>query len=313
MKHRILVVSSANVDFVQRISGMPERGATVTELENSYAYVPGGKGANAALTFAKLGSNCVFCTKVGNDSNGNRLKQLYAAEDIDVRFIATDRREPTGLASILVEDDGANRIIVYPGANKKLAPSDVESAFTSYPDALFLQFEIPDKAILAASGFASAQGIPVFVDAAPARADFPLSSLGPIEIFSLNESETEIFTGINPSTAENCLRAVIRFSTMVKAKYIVLKLGARGSYLYDGSYYKAIPAYKVDAVDTTAAGDIYTAALTYEYLQSGDIDGAINFATAAAAIAVTRAGASTSVPDKAEILKFIEENGTVAK
>jgi len=313
LKHRILVVSSANVDFVQRVSDMPERGATVTELENSYAYVPGGKGANAALTFAKLGSDSVFCTKIGNDSNGNRLKQLYSAEGIDTRFIATDKREPTGLASILVEDDGANRIIVYPGANKKLTSSDVESAFTCYPDALFLQFEIPDKAIFAASAFAAAQNIPVFVDAAPARADFPLSSLGEVEIFSLNETETEIFTGINPSTAENCLRAVIRFSTMMKAKYIILKLGARGSYLYDGSYYKAIPAYKVDAVDTTAAGDIYTAALTYEYMQTKDIDSAINFATAAAALSVMKAGASTSVPDKAKILQFIEENGTVVK
>ena len=313
MKSRILVVSSANVDFVQRMERVPEPGETIIETEGGYTYIPGGKGANAAVTFARLGADCVFCAKVGNDANGARLRQLYSTEGIDVRFLVSDRTLSTGLASILVEADGSNRIMVYPGANKNLAPSDVEEAFTSYPDALFLQFEIPDKAIFAAVKFAEEHQIPVFIDAAPARADFPLDALKKIEIFSLNETETEIFTGIRPTTAENCLRASIRFSTMLNVRYIVLKLGKRGSYLYDGKYYRTVPSYDVEAVDTTAAGDIYTAALTHEYLQTQDIVRAINFATAAAAVSVSRPGASSSVPTRAEVVRFLDEKGVVLK
>lgn len=313
MKHRILVVSSANVDFVQRVTKVPEAGATVTESENGYSYIPGGKGANAAVTFARLGSDSVLCARVGNDANGSRLKQLYAGEGIDVRFLVTDRTASTGLASILVENDGSNRIIVYPGANRNLTPSDVEMAFTCYPDALFLQFEIPDKTIFAAAKYAAEKNIPIFVDAAPARSDFPLESFGKLEIFSPNESECEMLTGINPINAENCLRAAIRLSTALDVRYIVIKLGQRGCYLYDGKYYRIIPSYEVEAVDTTAAGDVYTAALTYDFLQSDDIIHAINFASAAAAISVTRMGASPSIPNKAEVLRFIEEKGVVVK
>lgn len=313
MKDRILVVSSANVDFVQRVCRVPDAGETVTEVGNGYSYVPGGKGANAALTFARMGADTVLCAKVGNDSNGTRLKQLYSNEGIDVRFLSADRTVPTGLASILVEDDGSNRIVVYPGANTKLSPADVEAGFTCYPDALFLQFEIPDKAIAAAARFAAEKEIPVFIDAAPARSNFPLDILKRVEIFSPNESETEILTGIKPVDGESCLRAAIRLSTSLDVNYIIIKLGKRGCYLYDGKYYRMVSSYDVEAVDTTAAGDVYTASLTYDYMQTKDIVHAINFATAAAAISVTRHGASTSIPTKAEVLKFIDEKGVIIR
>ena len=126
MDKRILVVSSANLDFVQRMRRVPRAGETVTEFSSGYSYVPGGKGANSAVTFARLGNDCVFCTRLGMDGNGNRLTAIYEKEGIDTRFITRDKKLPTGLASILVGEDGANRFTVYPGANDALTAADVE-------------------------------------------------------------------------------------------------------------------------------------------------------------------------------------------
>lgn len=303
MKKRILVVSSANIDFVQQVERVPYAGETVLEA-GSYEYLPGGKGANSAITFSRLGGECVFACKLGADQNAVKLKSLYKAEGIDTRFIYETPELPTGLASILVEKTGKNRIIVYPGANSALRPEDVEEPFNCYPDALFVQFEIPDDAVLEACRIAHEREIPVFVDAAPARSDFPLKALGRVEIFSPNESECQIFTGILPVDEASALRAAIRLSGMVDAKYIVIKMGAHGAFLYDGSEYYVFPAEQVKAVDATAAGDVFTAAMTYSYVQNGNIHSAIRMANIAAAIAVTRMGASSSIPTLAEVMEY---------
>ena len=307
MKKRILVVSSANLDFVQRMRRVPEAGETVIE-SSGYGYVPGGKGANSAVILARLGDDCVFCTRLGLDGNGNRLLSVYEKEGIDTRFIVRDKSAATGLASILVEEDGMSRIIVYPGANENLSPSDVEEAFTCYPDAVYLQFEIADEPILAAAKFAREKNIPLFIDAGPARADFPLESLGKVEIFSPNETETCQFTGIDPRDGEGYLRAAIKLSTMVDAKYIVIKTGSRGAYIYDGKYYHIVPSVPVSVADTTAAGDVFTAALTHFYMEGMDIERATHMANCAAAISVSRRGAYSSIPSLKEVLAFADEH-----
>ena len=303
-KQRILVVSSANIDFVQRMRRVPYAGETVSEPELKYSYVPGGKGANSAIAFARFGADCVFVCKLGNDSNGRRLTSLYKQEGIDTRYISVDEDEPTGLASILVEDNGKNRIIVYPGANAKINSADIEEGFTCYPDALYVQFEIPDDAVIEACRRANENDIPVFVDAGPARLDYPLKKLGKVEIFSPNETETKIFTGIAPMSEESCLRAAIKLSQVVDAKYIVIKLGERGAFIYDGREYYMIPAEKVEAVDTTAAGDVFTAVMTYVYLQNKNIVSAVKYATCAAALSVTKLGASSSIPTRDEVIAY---------
>lgn len=304
LKKRILVLSSANIDFVQQVERVPYAGETVLESSGSYEYLPGGKGANSAITFSRLGAECVFTCKLGSDQNAAKLKSLYRAEGIDTRFIYEEQGCHTGLASIFVEKTGKNRIVVYPGANAFLRPEDVEEPFNCYPDALFLQLEIPAEAVIEACRIAHERDIPVFVDAAPGRADFPLGDMGHVEIFSPNETECQAFTGIRPVDESSSLRAAIRLSGMVDAGYIVLKLGGRGAFLYDGSEYYVFPAEQVKAVDSTAAGDVFSAAMTYSYVQNGNIQSAIRMASIAAAISVTRRGASTSIPTFAEIMKF---------
>ncbi len=310
MKKRILVVSSANMDFVMNVGKLPEAGRTVVE-RRGYSYIPGGKGANAALTLARLGADCIFCAKLGSDANGQRLRALYSENGIDTRFITFDKKAPTGLAAIVVEENGDNRIIAYPGANERLSVGDVEDAMTTLPDAVFLQFEIPEKAVVATTKFAYEKHIPVFIDAGPAYVGYPLDELAPLEVISPNESETYALTGVMPNTMDNCLRASTVLMQKVQTKYVVIKLGERGAYIHDGKYSRLITPYECDAVDTTAAGDAFTAAMTHEYLKTGDIVKAVKYANAVGGIVVSRVGASSSIPTAAEVDSFIKERGII--
>ena len=304
---RILVVSSANIDLVARMNYIPRVGETLLE-SNRYEYIPGGKGANSALAVAKTGGDPVFCCKLGNDTHGAKLVSIYDSMGINTSFVTVDKKERTGLALVMVEPNADNRIIVYPGANRRLRPVDAEDAMTCYPDALYLQFEIPAETVLAAADLARAQGTPIIVDAGPAVKDFPLESLGPVEIFSPNEEETFAYTGIRPSGVESCLKACLALSNRVKAKYYVLKLGERGVFLYDGKFYSILASYNVDEVDTTAAGDAFTAAMTVEYLRSFDIKRACEYGNIAGALTVSKPGAFPSIPSHEEIKQFAEES-----
>lgn len=303
---RILTVSSANMDFVMSVSKIPQGGETQLE-SGTYQFVPGGKGANSAVAVRRLGGDSVFCCRLGKDANGSIMHNIYKKEGLDTRFIVVDPDAVTGLGAIMVEPNGQNRIILFPGANVRLTKEDIDASFICRPDALLMQLEITQDAVMHAAWTANEKNIPIILDAGPANRDFPLADLPPLEIFSPNETETEIFTGINPTNPDNCLRAAMALQKLVTAKYYVIKLGGRGCYIYDGKYYHCLPAYGVNAVDTTAAGDAFTAALTLEYLRSGDIVRAGRYANVVGALAVSKKGALPSLPTEAMVNKFIEE------
>jgi len=304
MKKRILTVSSANMDFVMDMPTIPKAGETVI-CGGSYKYLPGGKGANSATAFARLGGESIFCTRLGTDANGDALYNIYNKEGIDTRFIGRDATVPTGLAAIMVDAEGNNRIAVYPGANMTIENSAVASAVAERPNALYMQLEISHGTVIFAANAAAEAGIPVFIDAGPADPKFPFDKLPRLEVFSPNESETEILTGITPSDAESCARAVEALSRLVDSHYYVIKLGGRGCYVSDLANSFALPSFKAKVVDTTAAGDSFTAALTLEYLRCGDIKKAARYANAVGALAVSRAGAMPSIPTAAEVEAFI--------
>ncbi len=312
MKPRILVVGSSNIDFVCKMPYVPNRGETlIASQSHTYAFVPGGKGANSAVAAARLGADVVFCSRVGKDSYGEQLSEKYEKEGIDTRFIVKDKAARTGLAVIMVEETGHNRIVVYSGANMNLSPRDVENAFTAYPDALVMQLEIDTETVIAASGYAKQCGAKVFLDAGPAREDFPLEELGQIEVLSPNETETKILTGITPNSSENCLRACVALMNRTDCKYVVLKLGERGCFVFDGTHCNHVAPIDIgEAVDTTAAGDAFTAALAYKYLENGgNIIEAAEFANAVGAYVVTKPGAFPSLPTLSELREFIPSAG----
>ena len=300
-----LVIGSANMDFSMNFYKMPERGETLVD-DGGVAYVPGGKGANAAIAFKRLGAESVFCAKLGADVHGQKLYNYYKEIGLNTSSVKVDHDNPTGLAVVMREGDGSNRIIVYPGANNHLTTEGIIEAFECNPDAVYLGFEIPFQMVVNAAKVAASKNIPIFIDAAPASKDYDLEKLPPVEIFSPNESETFEFTGIMPNSMESSLRAALALSRKVKAKYIVIKQGAKGAFLYDGKRYNTFPAIKTSkVVDTTAAGDAFTAALTLEYLRTGDIREAIKYANAAGAITVSRPGSASSVPTADEVAALI--------
>lgn len=306
MGKRLLVAGSSNIDFVLSTPYIPAPGETMIS-QGAYTFTPGGKGANAAVAAASLGAEVTFCSRVGDDAYGDRLVALFAERGIDTRYIKVDRLEQTGLAAVMVEKNGTNRIIVYPGANMKISDSDVEASFSCYPDAVLTQFEMRPEAVICAARCAAEDGLPFIVDAGAVKANFPLSKLEKVEIFSPNENETEILTGIRPDNLENCLRASIALCNKVDIKYVVLKLGNRGCYVYDGKYCDLLSPCEVPVVDTTAAGDVFTAALATEYMRTKEILPSARFANAAGALAVSKRGAIASVPTLEEVKSLLNK------
>ena len=306
-KPRILVVGSANMDFICDVKAVPRPGETVLS-DGSYFLAPGGKGANNAVAAARLGADVVLCARAGKDEYGDVLQKAYEKENMDCRFFFRDPKLKTGLAAIFREESGQNRIIVFPGANTALAKVDVEEAFTCYPDALLTQAEIdPDVAVYAAES-AVRQGVPLFFDLAPCRPDLDLSRIPACEVVSPNETETLYYTGVDPKNVDGCLRAAIKLYKQIKTKYVVIKLGARGCYIYDGLHQDIVPSLNVRAADTTGAGDAFMAALAVRYLQNrGNILDAARYATCVAALSVTRSGAYASFPTEKELETFIND------
>ncbi len=297
------------MDLAMNMYRVPKAGETLID-DGGVAYVPGGKGANAAVALSRLGADCCFCTKVGADLHGQKLYQYYKECGIDTTYVKVDRDNPTGLAIVMKESDGNNRIVVYPGANNNITADNINEAFVYEPDALYIGFEIPFSSALAAARAASNRGIPIFVDAAPASTEHQLEALPMMEVFSPNETETEIYTGILPQGTDSALRAALALYKRIKTKYLVIKQGDRGAFVYDGKHFFIVPSIRAGKViDTTAAGDAFTAALATEYMRNGgDIRSAVKYAVAAGAITVTRRGASSSIPTDAEVRALLADN-----
>lgn len=303
MKERLLIIGSANVDLMLNTDVFPQAGESVVS-EGNFSYVAGGKGAHAARLCAALGCDTIFLCRLGDDRHGNRMLDIYRKNGIDTRFITLDRKRPTGM-SVVISCDGESRTIVYPGANTALPPSSVEEAFTTYPDGALIHMDIPDEAIAAAGHFAKKTGARLIVDAASARSGFRFEKAGGIDTVVLSEADCLAYSGIEPGSADSCRRACIDLGEKMKAKGVVLKLGPRGAFVYDGTYNFMIPAYRVKSVDPTGVGDAFTAALAARLIRGDSLEAAARFANAAGAIATMHRGAYA--PREEEINTFMSE------
>lgn len=304
VEKKILVVGSANIDFLLKTSYVPKEGETLVS-DGAYCFVPGGKGANAAVAAARLGADVSFCTRVGDDAYGDRLIAIYRENGIAMGDVTVDKNAQTGLAVVMLEQNGSNRIIVYPGANSNISREDIDASFYSRPDIVVTNCEISEDSVTYLARRCREKDIPLVLDFGGARRGFPLNSLGGVEIISPNESETLALTGIKPDSLDDCLRACIKLCAAVPCKYVVLKLGERGCYIYNGKYCRMCTPYPISCVDSTAAGDAFTAAMAYMYIKSGDITAACNFANAVGALTVSKVGAITSLPTMDEVTRFV--------
>lgn len=291
-KIRAAVMGSINMDIILNMQRVPEVGENI--LGTTYGYACGGKGANQATGLARLGAVTKMIGKVADDTNGRKLIENLQKNNIDFSCVATDGTQ-TGMAAIIIDGNGRNRIVVYEGANAEIIPSQAVEGIDGDLDLLLVQFETNEDVVVECVNRAIEKNITTVIDCGPAK-NFSLERMQGAAIISPNEDEALALSGIKPDSEENILKVSQIIMERSKAKFVVLKLGARGCSVWDGNELRIMPAYESEVVDTTAAGDSFTAALALEYKRSGDIFAACDMGNKAGAVAVSRMGAEASMP-----------------
>lgn len=301
MSHKILLVGSSNMDLSLNIARLPDVGETLTD-NGGVSYSPGGGAANAAVALAKLGADAILVTRLGADLYGQKLYNYYKESGVNTSFIKVDRDYPTGFSVRIKEASGAERTLLFPGANGQLNQDSVSEAFASQPDGVFLNFENSFAAAQRTARGAEQRGIPLFVDASPANANFPLDSLPYAEIVILSAEDVFRYTGIRPMGSQEALRAALNLSRKIKSRYIVINQGERGAVIYDGKRCEMVGPHRADKLAAPdAANDAFSAGLSVEYLRYGDIRAAARYAVTVYSITASRYGSSTSIPSDAEV------------
>jgi ribokinase len=300
----ILVVGSSNTDLITNVERFPKAGETISGKQ--FLQVMGGKGANQAVAAKRSGGNVKFVTCLGNDSNGTNTLSYFKNEGLDVSNALVVDHAPTGTAVILVNDEGENCIVVTPGANHELLPKHIEAIDEEISKAgvVVLQMEIPFETVTKVIASASKHNVPVLLNVAPAR-EVSADLLKMVAILVVNETEGEKVSGTSIATVgeEGVLDKLIAMG----AKTVILTLGKKGCIVKNSSGVTHIPAFNVEAVDTTAAGDTFCGALVAGLSKGKDLIEAVKFATAASAICVTRMGAQPSIPKEDEVVKFMSK------
>jgi ribokinase len=296
---KIVVVGSCNTDMVIKADRLPIPGETV--LGGTFFMNPGGKGANQAVSAARMGGNVTLISKTGNDVFGKQSMMLYDSENIKTDYIFSDPNNPSGVALITVDSNGENCIVVASGANANLFPADINKAYAEIEnsDLVLMQLEIPIDTVEYVAEIASKRNIKVILNPAPARAlsDKLLKNL---YIIIPNRSEAEILSGIKVTDLEKARQA----ADIISAKgvnIVVVTLGSEGALIKDFDEYHFVEAVKVDAMDTTAAGDVFCGSVCVGLAEGKSILDSVKMAARAAAITVTRMGAQSSIPYRSEL------------
>ncbi len=297
----ILVIGSANMDVVAPLERLPVPGETL--LIDDIQLVHGGKGANAAVASARLGADVKFVGCVGEDAFGGSIRQGLLDEGINCDHLTTGDRGSGTAVILLNESDGQNSILVGPGTNYQIVLPDDDAMF-EWADSVMLQLETPIAVNYEAALRARSHGVTTILDPAPAVAGLPDELLALVDIVSPNESELATLTGCSLSGDLDEFVGAGRLLLKRGVKELVIKLGSRGALWVTGDSHLHVPSVPVHAVDTTAAGDTFTAALCVGLADGLAMPGAIRRACIAGALVCTRVGAQPSVPTTAEVDAF---------
>ena len=295
---KILVIGSSNTDMVINSPRLPMPGETI--LGGSFFMNPGGKGANQAVAAARLGADVTFICKVGNDIFGQQSRQLFEKEKIDTKHLLSDPLLPSGIALITVDAHAENCIVVASGANANLLPADFADTIDiiEQADMLLIQLEIPMETVEYVAAIAAQKGIPVILNPAPAHA-LSKSLLQNLFLITPNETEAELISGVK-ITDDDSATAAAKTLCEMGVKNVIITQGSKGAFIYSEHQAVHIPSLKIQAVDTTAAGDVFNGALAVALSEGLSLSEATRFACKAAAISATRPGAQSSAPYRHE-------------
>ena len=298
-RRQILVVGSSNTDMVIKAAHLPRPGETI--LGGTFFMNPGGKGANQAVAIARLGGPVTFICKTGSDIFGHQSQQLFEEEGINTSYVFSDSGNPSGVALITVDEKAENCIVVASGANSNLLPSDLEKAEEAIEraDLVLMQLEVPMETVCFVADIAWQKGKKVILNPAPAH-PLPADLLRHLYLITPNETEAEMITGVK-ITDESSAGEAARALSGMGVQHVIITLGSKGALIYSNGKAEMVPALKVEAVDTTAAGDVFNGALTVALSEGRSLKEAARFACKASAISVTRVGAQSSAPYRNEV------------
>ena len=304
---KLVVLGSINADHILNLESFPTPGETVTGHHYQVAF--GGKGANQAVAAGRSGADIAFIACTGDDDIGERVRRQLLSDGIDVAPVRAVKDQSTGVALIFVNAEGENVIGIHAGANAALSVEQVEAekARIAGAQALLMQLESPLESVLAAAKIAHQHQTTVVLNPAPAR-ELSDELLALVDIITPNETEAEKLTGIRVENDDDAAKAA-RVLHEKGIGIVMITLGSRGVWVSHEGQGRRVPGFKVQAVDTIAAGDTFNGAFVTALLEGTALDEAIRFAHAAAAIAVTRKGAQPSVPWREEIDEFLRQQG----
>lgn len=301
---KIVVAGSSNTDMIVKVPRIPKPGETI--LGGSFSTAAGGKGANQAVAAARAGGEVAFIARIGDDMFGKQAYNGFKEDKLNVEFVKTDESEPSGVALIFVDEQGENSIAVASGANAMLTVQHINEAekLIKAADILLMQLETPLETVRRAAEIAFGAGVNVILNPAPAT---PLddSLLSNVTIITPNESEAELLTGIPVSDVNSARKASLALIER-GLEVVIITMGSKGALINTSEGSQLIAGFRVNAVDATAAGDVFNGSLAVAIAEGKTLEESVRFANAAAALSVIKLGAQPSVPRRDEIERFLE-------
>ncbi len=305
MPPKIVVVGSFNTDLVMYMPELPQMGETV--VGHRFVTGPGGKGSNQAVGVARLGAETTFICSIGNDQFAQMAHRVWERDNINTDFVVKDPNHGTGVASIFVEDSGEDMIAVASGANAHLKPEHIDKAkdVIAQADVLLTQLEVPQETVYYALKLAHDNGVKTILNPAPATGKLPEQLMNVVDYITPNETEAEKLTGHHGETAKNIAQHLL----INKTQTAIVTLGAFGSlWVKKDESEGSVSAFMVKAVDAVGGGDAFNAGLAVGLAEGKSLHDAMVFANATGALAVTRKGASESMPARQEVETFIQQH-----
>ena len=306
MSSKILVIGSSNTDMIIKMKTMPKPGETV--IGGKFSTAAGGKGANQAVAAARAGGSVKFIGKVGPDIFGETALKGFIKDGLNVEHVIKDPVEPSGVALIFIDENAENSIAVASGANAMLCPQDIMDCknIIANSEILVMQLETPIDTIETAAKIAFENNVKVILNPAPAQ-KLNKELLKYITIITPNELEAELLVGF-PITNEKDAERAAKVLKEMDINTVIVTLGSKGAFIFSNSFNGMVPAFSVKAIDTTAAGDVFNGALAVAIAEGKNMNDAVVFANAAAALSVTKMGAQSSAPKRKDIEDLILNN-----